>query len=70
MTIHGLKIMLIISMGSFKSAQIADLVDINILSTLGGILNLTQIGLYTDDWLIFKSNSNSPKTSKLKKKNY
>ena len=57
-----------LTLGSFNSAQIADLVAIYILDTLGRIVNFNQIGLYRDDESIFIQNSNGPKTSKLQKK--
>ena len=57
-----------IPMDSFNSAQIADLIGIYILETLGKITDLKQIGLYRDNGFIFISDSNSPKTSKIHKK--
>ena len=35
-----------VTMGSFDSAQIADLVGIYILDTLGRFLNLNNVGIY------------------------
>ena len=55
-----------VTLGSFDSAQIANLVGI--LNTISEILNLNQIGLYKDDGLIYIPNSNGPKTSNLQKK--
>ena len=53
-----------VTMGSFDTKQF----NRNILDTLGRIINLSQIGLYRDDGLIFIPDSNGPKTSKLSKK--
>ena len=42
-----------VTIGSFDSAQVADLVGIYILDTLGRITNLNNIVIYQDDGLIF-----------------
>ena len=42
-----------VTIGSFDSAQVADLVGIYILDTLGRITNLNSIVIYQDDGLIF-----------------
>ena len=57
-----------ITMGSFDSAQIADLVGIYILDTLGRFLNLKNVRIYRDGGLISVPNSNRPLTSKIQKK--
>ena len=54
-------------MGAYDSAQVADLIEIYILDTLGRIVNLEQVGLFRDDRLNFIPNSNGPKTSKIQK---
>ena len=41
-----------VTMGSFDSTQIADLVGIYILHTLDRFLNLSNIGIYRNDGLI------------------
>ena len=51
-----------ITMGSFDAAQIADLVGIYILDTLGRVLDLKNIRIYRDDGLISIPNSNGPLT--------
>ena len=56
-----------VAIGSFDSAQNTDLVGIYILDTLGRFLNLSNIGIYRDDGLIFIPNSNGPPTSKIQK---
>ena len=56
-----------VPMGAYDSAQIADLVDIYIIDTLGTIIDKEQIGIYKDDGLIHITNSNGPKTSKVQK---
>ena len=47
-----------VTLGSFDSAQIADIVGIYILDTLSRHLNLNNIGIYKDDELIFKIKKN------------
>ena len=42
-----------VHMGANDSAQVADLIRINILDTLGRIVNVEQVGLYQDDGIIF-----------------
>ena len=54
-------------MGAYDLAQVADLIGIYILYTLGRIVNLEQVELYQDDGIIFIPDSNSPKTSKIQK---
>ena len=54
-----------VPISAYDWAQIADLIGISILDTLGRIINLNHIGLYRDDSFIFKPNSNSSKTSKI-----
>ena len=56
-----------VTIGSFDSAQIADLVGIYILDTLGRFLNLNNITMNSDDRLIPIPNSNGPLTSKIQK---
>ena len=56
-----------VTMGSFDSPQIADLVGIYILNALGRITNLSNIGIYRDDRLISIPNSNGPQSSKIQK---
>ena len=53
-------------MGSFDSVQIADLVGIYILDTLGRFLDLNNIRIYRDDGLISIPNSNGPQHWKYK----
>ena len=55
-------------MGSFKSAQIADLVGVYILDTLGRFLNLISIGIYRDDGLMSIPNGNGPLSPKIQRK--
>ena len=50
-----------------SSAQVADLIGIYILDTLGRIVNLEQVELYWDDGIIFIPDSNGPKTSNIQK---
>ena len=50
-----------------QSAQIADLIDIYIIDTLGSIIDKEQVGIYKDDGLIHIPNSNGPKSSQLQK---
>ena len=57
-----------VSMGAYDSAQVADLVGIYIIDTLGRIVNLEQVGLYRDDGIIYIPESNGPKTSSIQKK--
>ena len=52
-------------MGAYVSAQVADLIGIYILDTLGGIVHLEQMGLNRYDGIIFILDSNGPKTSKI-----
>ena len=54
-------------MGNYDSAQVADLVRIYILDTLGRIVN-SQVGLYRDDGIIYIPDSNGPKTASIQKK--
>ena len=56
-----------VPMGTYGSAQVADLRGIYILDTLGRIVNFEKVGLSWDDWIIFIPDSNSPKTSKIQK---
>ena len=55
-------------MGAYDSAQVADLVGIDVLDMLGRIVNLEQVGLYQDDGIIFIPDSNRPKTSNIQMK--
>ena len=55
-------------MGAYDSAQVADLIGIDILDTLDRIVNLEQVGLYQNDGIIFFPDSNGPKTSKIQNK--
>ena len=57
-----------ISMGAYNSTQIADLIGIYILDTLGRIIDPKQVGLCRDDGLIFIPDSNGPKILKIHKK--
>ena len=57
-----------VPVGAYDSAQVADLIGISILDTLGRIFNLEQVGLYRDDGNIFILDSNGPKTFKIQKK--
>ena len=58
-----------IHVGAYNSAQVADLIGIYILDTLGCIVNLEQMGLWAwDDGIIFVLDSKGPKTSKIYKK--
>ena len=57
-----------VTMGSFDSAQIADLVGMYILDMLGRFLNLNNISIYGDDGLISIPNSKRLLTSKIQKK--
>ena len=54
-----------VTMESFNTAQIADLVGIYILDTLGRFLDLNNISIYRNDELISFPNSNGPLTSKI-----
>ena len=54
-------------MGAYDSAQVADLIGIYILDTLGCIVNLEQVRLYRNDGIIFILNSNGLETSKIQK---
>ena len=55
-------------MGSYDSAQIADLIGMYILHTPGRIIDLKQVSLYIDDSIIFIPDSNGSKTSKIRMK--
>ena len=57
-----------VPMDAYNSAQVADLIMIYILDTLGRIVNLDRVRLYRDDRIIFIPDSNGPKTSKIQKK--
>ena len=57
-----------VPMGAYDSAQVADLVGIYILDTLGRIVNWEQVELYWDDGIIYIPDSNGPKTSSIQKK--
>ena len=57
-----------IPMGAYDSAQVADLVGIYILDTLGRVVNSQQVGLYRDDGIIYIPDSNGPKNSSIQKK--
>ena len=57
-----------VPMGSYDSAQIMDLIGVYRLDTFGRIMDLKQVGLYRDDCLIFRLNSNNPKISKIREK--
>ena len=57
-----------LTMESFDSTQILDLVGIYISNTIRRILNLSQTGRYRNDGLIYISNGNDPKTFRLQKK--
>ena len=57
-----------IPMAAYNSTQVADLVGIYILDTLGRIVDLKKVGLYWDDGIIFIPDSNGPKTSNIQKK--
>ena len=57
-----------VTMGSFDFAPIADLVEINILDTLGRLLNLDNVGIYRDDGLISIPNSHKSQHLKYKRK--
>ena len=54
-------------MGAYDSAQVANLIWIYILDTLGRIVYFEQVELYRDDRIIFIPESNDPKTSKIEK---
>ena len=58
-----------VPIGAYDSAQLANLIGIYILDTLGRIVNLEQMGLQWNDGIIFISSSNGPKTSKIHKQN-
>ena len=53
--------------GVYGSAQVADLIGIYILDTLGRIINKEQVELYRDDGIIFIQDSNGLKTTKIQK---
>ena len=57
-----------VPMGAYDSAQVANLVGIYILDTLGRIVNLEQVEFYRDDGIIYIPDSNRPKTSSIQKK--
>ena len=57
-----------VPMGAYDSAQVADLVGIYILDTLGRIVNSQQVGLYWDDGIVYIPDSNGPKTASIQKK--
>ena len=57
-----------VPMGAYDSAQVADLVGIYILDTLGRIVNSQQVGLRRDDGIIYIPDSNGPKTASIQKK--
>ena len=57
-----------VPMGTYDSAQVADLIGIYILDMLDCIVNLEHMELYQDDRIIFIPDSNGPKTSKIQKK--
>ena len=42
-----------VPMGAYESAQVVELVGSYILDTLGGVINLEQVGIYRDDGVIF-----------------
>ena len=48
-------------MEAYNSAQVADLIEIYILNTLGRIVKLELVGVYHDDGIIFIPDSNGPK---------
>ena len=56
-----------ISMGTYNTAQIAELISIYILDTQGRIIDLKQVGLYWNDGFIFIPDSNGTKTLKIQK---
>ena len=56
-----------VTMGTYDSAHVADLIGIYIMDMLGRIDNLEQVRLYRDDGIIFIPDSNGPKTSKIQK---
>ena len=56
-----------VTMGSFNSTQIADLVGIYILDTLGRFINLNSFSIYRDNCLISIPNSNKALTCKIQK---
>ena len=55
-------------MVSFEPAEIADLIGIHILDTLGKIIDVKQVGLYWDHGLISIPDSNGLKSSKIQEK--
>ena len=55
-------------MGGYNSAQIADLVGLYILNTLGRIADPIHIRLYRDDSSLYIPNSDGPKCSSIQKK--
>ena len=57
-----------VTMVSFDSAKIADLLGIYILDTLVRFLKLNNIGIYRDYGSISIPNSNGPRTSKIQEK--
>ena len=57
-----------VSIRAYDSGQVADLIGIYILDTMGHIVNLEQVGFYWDDGMIFIPDSNGPKISNIQKK--
>ena len=57
-----------VTIGSFDSVQIAELVEIYILDTLGRYINLNCIGIYRDVGLVFIPNNKESITSRIQKK--
>ena len=57
-----------VPVGAYDSTQVADLVGIYILDTLGRMVNLEQVKLYNDDGIIYIPDSNGPKTFSIQKK--
>ena len=57
-----------VPMGSFDSANIADIVGLYILDNLKGTADINTTGLYRDDGLMIIPKSNGPKSNKMHKK--
>ena len=57
-----------VPMGEYNSTQIADLVGLYILNSHYRIVGLIQIGLYSDDCILYIPNSDGPKCSSIQKK--
>ena len=57
-----------VPLGAYDSVQVADLTGTYIFEKLGRIVNLEQMDFYRDDEIIFISDSNGPKSSKIQKK--